>query len=121
MNPLCGVISTDARGVIAAPKEPACHRAAGEDEPPALFLFVKAGGSSLDVDAARAPELLHRLHLRTGDVHFKAAVDNALGQQQIGVARHKGAGDFPLVEGAEQLLGSDYSSVDVGKTFMHTF
>ena len=35
--------------------------------------------------------------------------------------RHKSTGNFSLVKGAQQLLGSDYTSVDVGKTFMHTF
>ena len=107
-------------GGAYAPKEPACRSAAGYTLMRA-GLLVQARSSSLDVNTACAAELFHAFHLLAGDVHVIAAVNDTLGQQQIRIGRHKGAGNPSLVQGAQQLLGSDYPSVDVGKTFMHSF
>ena len=79
----------------------------------------QAGSCCLHVDAAGAPELLHGFHLRAGDVHVVAAVHHAFGQKQVRVGGDIGVGNLPLVQRAQQLLGANYSSISVGKSFMH--
>ena len=97
------------------------NKPAGRGQPglAAKALLEKASSRSLDVDAARLSELLHGFDLRAGDVHSVAAVNDALGEEQIRIARHIGAADFALVQGTQNLLGSDYSSVYIGETIMH--
>ena len=69
--------------------------------------------------AARAPELLHGFHLRAGNLHVVAAIHDALGEQQIRVLRDIRMGNPALVQRAENLLGADYSSVNIGETIIH--
>ena len=94
--------------------------AAGMDAHPPL-LSEQAGCGRLHVDCAGAAELLHGFHLRAGDVHVIAAIHDALGQKQVRIAGNERLGNFALVQRAQQLLGSDYSSLDVGKSFMHKY
>jgi len=82
-------------------------------------LFEQAGCRCLYVDAARVPELFHALHLRAGDVHVIAAVNYALGQQQIRIACDEGLSNLSFIQRTQQLLGSDNPSVNVGKSLMH--
>lgn len=116
MNPIFRGHSLRLRAKRAGvpPKQPVKVQAAS----PAL-LFEQTGSSSLDVDAACASELLHGFNLRAGNIHIIAAIHNALGQQQICVLSHIGAGNPALIQCTQHLLGSDYSSVNIGETFMH--
>ena len=66
-----------------------------------------------------APELLHGFHLRAGNLHVVTAIHDALGEQQIRVLRDIRMGNPALVQRAENLLGADYSSVNIGETIIH--
>ena len=92
--------------------------AAGEALRQAVLL-EQTRSSRLNVDAARTTELFHGFHLRAGDVHIEAAIHDALGQQQIRIGSNECTGDFALIQRAQQLLGSDDSSVNIGETLKH--
>lgn len=93
---------------------------AGENGAWAQCSLEQARGGGLYVDGAGAAELFHALHLGAGDVHGIAAVHNALGQQQIRIPCDEHMGNLSLVHRAQQLLGPDNSSVNVGQSFMHS-
>ena len=86
-----------------APKEPARRWLPVCCAPPQLVLSEQAGSCCLHVDGARASELLHGFHLRAGDVHVIAAIDNALGQKQVRIRGDECAGNPALVQRAQQL------------------